>query len=403
MPSYEVLVAGAGPAGVAVAAGLVKQGRANSILVIDRYSFPRPKPCGGALTGHMEPAMEKLGLALRVPAVACEDAVVRFGSLERRVEMGKAVQVIRREDFDEDLVLQVRELGVEVVEGEGLVRYEHREGGVVVHTSKGREIFAKILVGADGAASKVRKQILNNPKAIPHRLFKCEVNVPRPENLKTTMTYDFTLMNKGLRGYLWVFPAPHDRVNVGLMHYPAKDQTLGGRELTELLREGLSHYNIDLPKSGVRGWPVWGYHPKAEISEAHVLTVGDAAGIDGLTGEGIAIAMEQAIVAVEQIEEALSTESYSFAKYRRRMRKATVGRELALDRILALMLYSKRRWWREWLALILLDAKVLQLYAGRVDGTAILADQKWSLGWAYLGHFFKRRRRLKELQKHVSS
>ena len=125
-------VLAAGPAGVAVAAGLAKQGRANSTLVLDRYTFPRPKPCGGALTGHMEPAMEKLGLLLRVPAVACGDAVVRFGSLERNVQMGKAVQVIRREDFDEDLVRQVRDLGVEVIEGEGLVRYEEQDGGVIV-------------------------------------------------------------------------------------------------------------------------------------------------------------------------------------------------------------------------------------------------------------------------------
>jgi flavin-dependent dehydrogenase len=351
----------------------------------------------------MEPVMDKLGLLMRVPCVPCDDAIVRFGSLERTVKMGKAVQVIRREEFDEDLVKQVRELGVEVIEEEGLVRYEHANNGVIVHTSKGRQLFAKVLVGADGAASKVRKQILKNEKSIPHRLFKCEVNVPRPESLKQTMTYDFTLMSKGLRGYLWVFPAPNNRVNVGLMHYPAPDQVLGGRELTELLREGLAHYDIELPKTGVRGWPVWGYHPKAAISEAHVLTVGDAAGIDGLTGEGIAVAMEQAVVAGELIETALHDESFAFSTYRRRMRKATVGRELALDRLLALMLYSRSKWWQEWLALILLDSKVLQLYAGRVDGTEILADQKWSLGWAYLAHFFKRGRRLKELRKHSLS
>ncbi len=401
--SYEVIVAGAGPAGVAVAARLASQSKNRSLLVLERYSFPRAKPCGGALTGHMEPVMRELGLELRVPRVPCEDAIVRYGSLERSVRMGQAVQVIRREEFDEDLVQQVRALGVEVIEGEGLVRYEHVKGGVLVHTSKGRTLFTKVLVGADGAASKVRKQILKKQKAIPHRLFTCEIDLPRPESLKTTMTYDFTLMSRGLRGYLWVFPAPHDRINVGLMHYPASDQVLGGRELTELLREGLAHYDIELPKSGVRGWPVWGYHPKTAISEAHVLAVGDAAGIDGLTGEGISVAMEQALVAANEIEQALDQDSFSFSSYRRRMRKATVGRELALDRVLALMLYNKSRWWKEWLALILLDRKVLQLYAGRVDGTEILADRKWSLGWAYLGHFFKRRRRLKELAKHASA
>jgi geranylgeranyl reductase family protein len=400
-PKYEVIVVGAGPAGVAVAARLAQQGRADKVLVIDRYTFPRDKPCGGALTGHMEPVMKTLGLELRVPNVPCTDAVVRFGSLERSVQMGKSVDVIRRMEFDADLVEQARELGVQIVEGEGLVRYESTEEGVIVHTSKGRQLHTRVLVGADGAASKVRKQILHKEKAIPHRLFMCEIDVPRPASLKQTMTYDFSLMSRGLRGYLWVFPAPDGRVNVGLMHYPAPDKVLGGRELTELLREGLKRYDIELPKTGVRGWPVWGYHPKAAISEARVLTVGDAAGIDGLTGEGIAVAMEQAVVAGDAIDEALRTESFAFSDYRKRMRRAVVGRELALDRLLALMLYSKQKWWREWLALILLDNKILKLYAGRVDGTEILADQKWSLLWAYLKHFFKRRRRLKQLREHA--
>lgn len=385
-----------------MAAVLAGQGRTEKVLVLDRYTFPRDKPCGGGLTGHMEPVMKALGLKLRVPHVPCDEAVVRFGSLERSVRMGKPVDVIRRAEFDADLVEQARELGVQIVEGEGLVRYEHADDGVIVHTSKGRSLHTRVLVGADGAASKVRKQILQSEKAIPHRLFMCEVNVPRPSHLKHTMTYDFSLMSRGLRGYLWVFPAPDDRVNVGLMHYPAPDNILGGRELTELLREGLKVYDIELPERGVRGWPVWGYHPKAPISEAHVLTIGDAAGIDGLTGEGIAVAMEQAVVAGDVINEALQSERFDFSDYRKRMRKAVVGRELALDRLLSIMLYSKKKWWPEWLALILLDNKVLELYAGRVDGTEILADQKWSLCWAYCGHLFKRARRLKELREHAT-
>lgn len=403
MPKYEVIVAGAGPAGVAMAARLAQQGRADKVLVLDRYRFPRDKPCGGGLTGHMEPVMKALGLSVRVPNVPCEDAVVRFGSLERTVRMGKSVDVVRRSEFDADLVTQARELGVQIVEEEGLLRYEHDDEGVIVHTSKGRSLHARVLVGADGAASKVRKQILHNEKAIPHRLFMCEMDLPRPEHLKRTMTYDFSLMSRGLRGYLWVFPAPDDRINVGLMHYPAPDQLLGGSALKKLLCEGLKPYGIELPERGVRGWPVWGYHPKTAISEPHVVTIGDAAGIDGLTGEGIAVAMEQAVVAGDAIDEALTSGNFAFAKYRKRMRKATVGRELALDRLLALMLYSKKRWWREWLALILLDSKILKLYAGRVDGTEILADQKWSLLWAYLGHFFKRGRRLKQLSEQSSN
>lgn len=399
--TYDVIIAGAGPAGVAVAARLVQKGRAKSVLVLDRYHFPRDKPCGGALTGHMGPVMEELGLSLRVAHVACPDAVVRCGTFERRVTMGQTVDVIRREDFDTDLVAQAREAGVEVIEGEGITSYETCDDGVVVHTSAKRTLRAKILVGADGAASRVRKQILNNAKETPHRLFVTELNVPAPAGFETSMVYDFGLMKRGLRGYVWLFPAPGNRLNVGLMHYPNPEENLSGRDLTALLREGLEPYGVELPAKGVRGWPVWGYHPSAKISESRVLTVGDAAGIDGLTGEGIAVAMEQAVVAGDCIDEALTTEQFGFATYRKRVRRATVGRELALDRWLAKLLYGTKRW-RDWLSLVLLDEKVLEMYARRVDGTEILADQKLRLYGALCRHSFVRGRRLRALEAHLA-
>jgi len=207
--------------------------------------------------------------------------------------MGHSVDVIRRVEFDADLVSQARDLGVSVVEGEGLVSYTRDDDGVTVQTTAGRTLRARVLVGADGAASKVRKQILHNAKQTPHRLFVTELNVPAPEGMEHSMVYDFGLMKQGLCGYVWLFPAPGGRLNVGLMHYPNVRKNLSGRDLTQLLREGLAPYGVELPKKGVRGWPVWGYHPDAKISEARVVVVGDAAGIDGLTGEGIAVAMEQ--------------------------------------------------------------------------------------------------------------
>jgi geranylgeranyl reductase family protein len=392
---YDAIVAGAGPAGTAVAARLEQHGRAPNILVLDRYSFPREKPCGGALTGHADPVMAELGLELRVDHFPSTDAKVRFGSYQREIRMGAPVDVIRREEFDADLVQQVRERGVEVIEGEGIKGYENRGDHVLVTTSKGRELEASVLVGADGAASIVRKQLIGK-KTIPHRLFKMELTLPASQTPDPAMLYDFTLMASGLRGYLWIFPVPDGRINVGLMHYPARDQRLGGRQLTDLLRQGLADHGVELPDSGTRGLPVWGYHPKARVSEPRVLTVGDAAGIDGLTGEGIAVAMEQAVVAGDLIERGLASDRLEFSDYRRRLRKATVGRELALDRWLSRLLFG-HKYWREWLSLVLFDPDVIEMYARRVDGTEILADQKARLYRALFRHLLKRRKRRRAL------
>ncbi|WP_349263050.1 FAD-dependent oxidoreductase, partial [Longimicrobium sp.] len=44
MGAWDVVVVGAGPAGSATAAHLVRRGHA--VLLLDRAAFPRRKPCG---------------------------------------------------------------------------------------------------------------------------------------------------------------------------------------------------------------------------------------------------------------------------------------------------------------------------------------------------------------------
>jgi len=389
------VIVGAGPAGAAVAARLHQHG-VRDVVVLDRYDFPRDKPCGGGLTSHIDEALAAVDLRLTVPSVASPAATVRFGSFERTVTMGRPVRVIRRVEFDASLVEQVRAKGVElrtgVVVDELAVAGDH----VALKLGGGGQLAAKIVVGADGAASVVRKHLTGNAKALPHRLFMAELPVaataaPRDD----AMIYDFTAMADGLRGYVWLFPVAGDRVNVGLMHYPSSRR--GGPELLALLRKHLAPYGVALPAKGSRGWPVWGYHPSAPVSAPRLVTVGDAAGIDGLTGEGIAVAMEQAQVAGDAIARALTSGDVGFAGYRRALRKAVVGRELALDRHLARLLYQHGPGWQRWLSLVLFDPDVLEMYAARVAGTEVLADQKARLWGALVRHGFAARRRRREL------
>src|SRR5512146_2179596 len=100
--SYDVVVAGAGPAGIATAVALRRRG-VDKVLVIDRARFPRAKPCGGGLTGHIVEAMKAVGLELTVPSVPSPRARVRFGAQVRTVELGRPVRVVRREEFDHSL------------------------------------------------------------------------------------------------------------------------------------------------------------------------------------------------------------------------------------------------------------------------------------------------------------
>jgi flavin-dependent dehydrogenase len=388
--THDVVIAGAGPAGVACAVALVRRdpSLARRLVVLDRATFPRDKPCGGGLTGHADEAMARLGLELTVPSLPSPRAEVRFWELTRRVALGKPVRVVRRREFDASLVAQARDLGIEVREGVGMAGFTVDGEGVDIGVGDGSErLRARVLVGADGVGSRVRKQLNGESDGTPIRLFRMELPA-RGAWTSDAMLYDFSPMSDGLRGYLWVFPMPDGRLNVGLMHDPVLPRS--GAELVALLERHLLRLGITLPP-GARGWPAFGYHPKAPVAGQRLITVGDAAGIDALTGEGIAVGMEQALVAADAIGGALDRGDFSFAGYARSLRRATVGRELAIDRWLARLLY--RFSWRQALSLVLCDERMLEVYAARVSGTMVLADHKRELVMALVRHLFGMRAR----------
>ena len=140
------------------------------------------------------------------------------------------------------------------------------------------------------------------------------------------------------------------------------------------------------------GWPAWGYRSGRKVSDRHLLSVGDAAGIDALTGEGIAVAREQGLVAGRALASAVRTGDYAFGDYRGALRRAAVGRELTLDAMLARMLYGGGDH-RYWLSMVLHDPRMLGLYAARVSGTLVLADRWLDLSRALAGHLLHGRSR----------
>ena len=390
--TYDVVIAGAGPAGVATALALLERdpSLARRLVVLDRASFPRDKPCGGGLTGHAEEAMAALKLELTVPSLPSPRAEVRFGNWQRQVQLGRPVRVVRRHEFDASLVAQARDRGVVVRQGVGLHDFAVDKDGVDVALETGERLRARVLVGADGVGSRVRKRLTGDSDGRPIRLFRLELPARGP--VDDVMLYDFSPMSDGLRGYLWIFPMPGDRLNVGLMHDPGA--TLSGAQLTSILEQHLLRLGVTLPRPA-RGWPAFGYTPATAVAAPRVLVVGDAAGIDALTGEGIAVGMEQALVAADAIARALDGGDFSFAGYARALRRSTVGRELALDRWLARLLY--RGDWQRWLSLVLCDERMLELYAARVSGTLVLADHKRELVWALLRHAIAGRGRRRKL------
>lgn len=395
---HDVIISGAGPAGVATAVALLRAepGLAGRVVVLDKARFPRDKPCGGGLTGHARAALAALDLDVRVPHVPCHEGRIVYGRHERDVRLERPVDVVRRHDFDADLVAQARERGVAIVEGEGLASFVVDEAArlVRVTTTAGRVLTARVLCGADGAGSRVRRALARDGRP-PLRLFQAEVPAPTGVALGDRMIYDFSPMDDGLRGYVWLFPVAGGLVNVGAMHFPSR--ALSGAAIEAVLRRALVRYGVTLP-DGARGWPAWRYRRGARIAAPHLLCVGDAAGIDALTGEGIAVGLEEGPIAARAVIAALHSNDFAFSRYARDVRKAVVGRELALDGRLAAMLYAPRAFGL-WLSLIMFDERMQRLYAARVSGSEVLADRKRELLAALGRHALLAPKRMRALAR----
>jgi flavin-dependent dehydrogenase len=132
---YDAIVVGAGPAGSTLARVLARSGV--RVLLLDRASFPRDKPCGGGVSLR---AASLLGLDLSsVTEQTIFDVRVsyRLGKVFRHRYPQPLVYMTQRCRLDAFLVEQAAAAGAEFHDGEPVRAVEVSERRVTVRTEKG--------------------------------------------------------------------------------------------------------------------------------------------------------------------------------------------------------------------------------------------------------------------------
>ncbi len=166
-----VLIVGGGPAGSALAFALARGGARP--IVVDRATFPRPKPCAEYLSpqaSRILASMHVLEEVERSGAAQLAGMVIRAPSGTRVVGEFAGCSVkgfrdrglsVRREVLDAILLRAARDAGAEVRESAHVVDVVRDATGRArgVRMADGSRIEADIVVGADGLRSVVARRL----------------------------------------------------------------------------------------------------------------------------------------------------------------------------------------------------------------------------------------------------
>jgi len=342
---FEIAIVGGGPAGIATALFLAHAAPelTRRIVVLEKERYPREKFCAGAIGARADKLLGSIGVVVDVPSVAIRGVAFRaMGRTLRVRDEERAIgRVVRRIEFDHALAEQATGRGIRVRDGVLVNGLRPAPGGVELDTSSG-PIRARALVGADGVASIVRRALgLGSGR---YRAQALEVDTESVDGDLERELLLFDVSDRNLSGYYWDFPTVVEgRPLVCRGIYALRGQGAPMREIQDALEAQLAARGLDLRRYRKKRYAERGFERHEAYARPHVLLVGEAAGIDPVTGEGIAQAIQYGAVAGRYLADKLRERDLRFSDWREEIRSTMVGRDLYVRTLGLPLFYGPRR------------------------------------------------------------
>jgi len=189
---FDGIIVGAGPAGRTAAYHHAKQGR--SVLVLEKASLPRNKPCGG-VSGAIAQWLD----FDRTPAISLKANKISYTWKMQdpvKVEINSP-WMVQPDVFDDFLIKQAQKTGGELRDSTEVTGIEFKNSVWEVKTNS-EPVSGRYLIAADGAGGPMTQWLgLKEPKLC---LSAClETRSIKGESLN----FDFGTIKKGL---IWSFP-----------------------------------------------------------------------------------------------------------------------------------------------------------------------------------------------------
>ncbi len=320
--SYDVAIAGAGPAGTSAAIHLAQHGA--RVLIVEQKRFPRAKLCGEFISPECLSHFERLGVAseMRAAGGASLSQTVFYSSSGHSVRVpsewfgpqGSALG-LSREEMDQTLLQRARSVGIVVFEGSQVTDLLMNRRGVcgirLKSESEIRTCYAHVTIDATG-----------QPRALVRRLEQVS-NAPKVRAKPHLVAFKAHLANTGVANgtcEIYSYPGGYGgltSIEGGLSNFcfiaSAKDvRRCDSNPLTVIRTTVFKNSRAAKTLSYARPVTDWlsvslGTFGRRNLVPARgLLTIGDAAAfIDPFTGSGMLMALESGEVAAKTILEYL--------------------------------------------------------------------------------------------------
>lgn len=285
---HDAIVVGAGPGGGSAAWHLARLG--HSVLVLEKQSLPRYKPCGGGVGPEVRGWFD---FDFTPVVSAYVDAVRYTWNMGERVdaplELREPLWMVHRADFDHHLIREAVARGATLRTGEtvqGIVR-----AGGVWHVATEQGVHrARLLIGADGAKGQVAKWLgLGKRHVVIGGAIEVEIAAPVPE--PNVAHFEFGMVKNG---YLWNFPKRLCH-SIGIGAWGQKPV-----DLRTPLAEYTRYFGLTLDGVKLHGHPLLLWEGDSVLHTDGAMICGEAAGIvDPFTAEGIRPSLFSGMCAAE--------------------------------------------------------------------------------------------------------
>ncbi len=326
---FDVIIVGGGPSGSACAVFLGKAGK--NVLLLDKAKFPRDKICGDGISGKSVRVLEGLDV---LPDMAKSEHIEMYGVTfsspkgvvvkipSKLKENGQPPGfVARREVFDNVLFQNTKQYAqvLEQFQVNDVIWQGDQVVGVTGFYGPTRQKYsfkAKVVVGADGAASVIGNKVKLDEIDENHQLVAIRCYYKNVKECNDTIELHF--VDELLPGYFWIFPLANGMANVGA-GMVTRDMKNKKVNLQEATLKAIK--NNPLFKARFEGaeqvtpFKSWSLPVGSKRRKAHgngFILLGDAASlIDPFTGEGIGNALISGKIAAEYIVKAFEKNDFT--------------------------------------------------------------------------------------------